>query len=102
MVYTSSPALISHLKAAAPIRLIEGGVISPKNLGSGSGGNGHRGDITKGESSVMESSTSTGMDEGITVVTLGEIGAGTREETEDETSHGPDGVLIGCEAAAPT
>src|SRR5882724_9581707 len=36
MVYTSSPASISHLKAATPIRLIEGGVILPKNLGSGS------------------------------------------------------------------
>src|SRR5882724_515192 len=36
MVYTSSPTLISHLKAAAPIRLIEGGVISPKISGSGS------------------------------------------------------------------
>ena len=35
MVYTSSPTSISHLKAAAPIRLIEGGVVSPKNSGSG-------------------------------------------------------------------
>ena len=67
-----------------------------------SGGNGHRGDITGGESSVIESGTSTGMDEGIKVVTLGEIRAGTREETEDETSHRPDGVLIGCEDTALT
>src|SRR5882724_13451049 len=36
MVYTSSPVLISHLKAAAPIRLIEGSVISPNNSGLGS------------------------------------------------------------------
>src|SRR5882724_11047278 len=36
MVYTSSPASISRLKAAAPIRLIECGVVSPKNSGSGS------------------------------------------------------------------
>ena len=68
----------------------------------GSGGDGHRGDVTKGESSVRESSTSTGMDEGITVVTLGDIKAGTREETEDETLCKPDGVLIGCKATAPT
>ena len=40
MVYTSSPTLISHLKAAAPIRLIEGGVILPKNSGLGSPRNG--------------------------------------------------------------
>jgi len=32
----SSSASISHLKAAAPIRLIDGGVSSPKNSGSGS------------------------------------------------------------------
>jgi len=36
MVYTSSPVSISHLKAAAPIRLIEGVVISLKNSCSGS------------------------------------------------------------------
>src|SRR5882724_7516035 len=30
-----SPASISHFKAAAPIRLIEGGVVFPKNLGLG-------------------------------------------------------------------
>src|SRR5882724_12379185 len=36
MVYTSSPTSISLLKAAAPIRLIEGGVFSPNNLGLGS------------------------------------------------------------------
>jgi len=52
----------------------------------GSGGNGHSGDITEGESSVMESSTSTGMDGGITGVTLGEIEAGTQDGTKDETS----------------
>src|SRR5882724_6980321 len=40
MVYTSSPTLMSHLKAAAPIRLIEGDVVSPKNSGSGSPRNG--------------------------------------------------------------
>ena len=68
----------------------------------GSGGNGHRGEITEGESSVMESGTSTGMDGGITMVTLGEIEAGTQVGTEGETSHGPDGVLIRCEAEALT
>ena len=52
----------------------------------GSGGNGHRGDVTEDESSVMESGTGTGKDGGITVVTLGEIEAGTQEETEDVTS----------------
>ena len=57
---------------------------------------------TEGKSSVMESGTSTGMDEGITVVTLGKIEAGTREGTKDETLHGPDGVLIRCQAAAPS
>src|SRR5882724_1159556 len=31
MVYTSSSASISHLKAATPIRLIDGSVVSPKN-----------------------------------------------------------------------
>src|SRR5882724_10188049 len=36
MVYTSSPTLISHLKAAAPIRLIESSVVLPKNSGLGS------------------------------------------------------------------
>src|SRR5882724_6252808 len=36
IVYTSSPASISHLNAAAPIRLIEGVVISLGNLCSGS------------------------------------------------------------------
>jgi len=58
--------------------------------------------ITEGKSSVMESGTSTGMDEGITVVTLGEIEAGTKEETEIETSCRPDRALIRCKAAAPT
>src|SRR5882724_8131225 len=94
MVYTSSPTSISHLKAAAPIRLIKGGVILPKNLGSGSprkgnkslseleapmssqgpsvgsgtcvvfsgveeacGDNGHGGDITGGDPSVIGTST---------------------------------------------
>src|SRR5882724_5633709 len=47
MVYTSSPALISHLKAATPIRLIEGGVVSSKNSGSGS--------PRKGKESSLES-----------------------------------------------
>src|SRR5882724_13689210 len=36
IVYTCSPASISRLKAAAPIRLIEGDVVSPKNSCSGS------------------------------------------------------------------
>ena len=68
----------------------------------GSGGNGNRLDVTEGESSVMESGKSTGRDGGVTVVTQGKIEAGTRDETEDETLHGHDRVLIGCEATAPT
>src|SRR5882724_9256404 len=36
IVYTSSPTSISHLKAAAPIRLIEGVVVSLRNSCSGS------------------------------------------------------------------
>src|SRR5882724_10001293 len=36
IVYISSPTLISRLKAAAPIRLIEGVVVSLKNSCSGS------------------------------------------------------------------
>src|SRR5882724_4732308 len=47
MVYTSSPALISHLKAAAPIRLIEGSVISLKNSCSGSPRDGRERIITR-------------------------------------------------------
>ena len=34
--YTSSPTSINCLRAAVPIRLIEGSVVSPKNSGSGS------------------------------------------------------------------
>ena len=48
----------------------------------------------------MESSTSTGMNGGITVVTLGEIEAGTQDGTEDETSKGHDRGLIGCKGMA--
>ena len=51
---------------------------------------------------MMVSSTSTGMDGGITVVTLGEMGAGTQEETQDETSQGHNGVFIGCKGTALT
>ena len=53
MVYTSSPTSISHLKAAAPIRLIEGSVILPKNLGLGSPRNGRE---SLSESEVPRSS----------------------------------------------
>ena len=52
-MYTSSPTLISHLKAAAPIRLIEGSVILPKNLGLGSPRNGRE---SLSESEVPRSS----------------------------------------------
>jgi len=42
------------------------------------------------------------MDGGVTVVTLGEIEAGTQEETEDVTLQGPDRVLIRCKGVALT
>src|SRR5882724_4144349 len=48
MVYTSSPTSISHLKAATPIRLIEGGVISPNNSGLGSPRNGRESSLELG------------------------------------------------------
>jgi len=65
-----------------------------------SGGNGHRGD--GGELSVIGTSTDVDDVRDNTGATQGETDTGTREETEDATSQGPDGVLIGCEGVAPT
>src|SRR5882724_10007128 len=58
MVYTSSPGSISHLKAAALIRLIEGGVVSPKNSGSGSP---RKGKESSSESEAPQSSGGSSM-----------------------------------------
>ena len=65
-----------------------------------SGGNGHRGDLTGGELSVIGTSTDVDDMRGDTDATLGETKTGTREETEDVTSRGPNGVLIRCEGTA--
>jgi len=67
-----------------------------------SGGNGHRGDVTGGDLSVIETSTDIDDMRGDTGATLGEMKTGTQEENEDATLRGPDGVLIRCEGAALT
>src|SRR5882724_10373649 len=62
--------------------------------------NGHRGD--GGELSVIGTSTDIDDMRDNTGDTQGETETGTREETKDATSQGPDRVLIGCEGAALT
>jgi len=74
----------------------------------GSEGNGHKGEVTGSDLSVMGTGTDVDDIRGDTGDTLGKTGTlgetetGTRDETEDATSRRPDGVLIGCEGAAPT
>ena len=70
--------------------------------------NGHKGEVTGCNLSVM--GTNTDIDDvrggtGDTLVKTGMLGkaeTGTRDETEDVTSRRPDGVLIGCKGVAPT
>ena len=58
--------------------------------------------VTGGDLSVIGTSTDIADMRGNTGVTLGETETGTREETEDVTLRGPDGVLSGCGDMAPT
>ena len=68
----------------------------------GSEGNGHKGEVTGSDLSVRGTSTDIDDVRGDTGDTLGKTVTGTQDETEDATSCGPDGVLIGCEGVAPT
>src|SRR5882724_5814761 len=71
-------------------------------VGEGSEGNGHKGEVTRSDLSVMGTSTDIDDVRGNTGDTLGKTEIGTRDETKDATLRGPDGVLIGCEGTAPT
>ena len=68
----------------------------------GSEGNGHKGEVTGGNLSVMGTSTDVDDIRGDTGATLDDRETGTRDETEDATLRGTDGVLIGCEGTALT
>ena len=68
----------------------------------GSEVNGHKGEVTGSNLSVIGTSTDVDNVRGDIGDTLGKTETGTRDETKDATSRGPDGVLIGCEGAAPT
>ena len=68
----------------------------------GSEGNGHNGEVTRHDLSVMGTSTDVDDVRGDTGDTLGKTETGTQDETEDATLRGPDGVLIGCEGVALT
>jgi len=68
----------------------------------GSEGNGHQGEVTGGDLSVIGTSTDIDDVRGDTGDTLGKTETGTQNKTEDATSHGPNGVLIRCEGVAPT
>ena len=68
----------------------------------GSEGNGHKGEVTRSDLSVMGTSTDVDDSRGDTGDTLGKTETGTRDETKDATLCGPDRVLIGCEGVAPT
>jgi len=65
-------------------------------------GNGHKGEVTGGDLSVIGTSTDVDNIRGNTGDTLGKTETGTRDETEDVTSQGPNRVFIRCEGAAPT
>jgi len=64
--------------------------------------NGHKGDVTGGDLSVIWTSTKVDDMRGDTGATLGETKTRTQEETKDVTSQGPDRVLIGCKGTALT
>src|SRR5882724_2714301 len=68
----------------------------------GSGDNGHKRWVTRSGGSVIGTGTDADDVRNDTGATLEETETGTRDETEDATSQEPDGVLIGCEGAAPT
>jgi len=68
----------------------------------GSEVNGHKGEVTGSNLSVIGTSTDVDNIRGNTGDTLGKTETGTQDKTEDATSQGPDGVLIGCEGMAPT
>ena len=68
----------------------------------GSEGNEHKGEVTRGDLSVMGTSTDVDDIGGDTGAILDDRQTGTRDETEDATLRGTDGVLIGCEGTAPT
>src|SRR5882724_12357714 len=82
MVYTSSPASISRLKAATPIRLIDGGVVSPKNSGSGSPREGRE---SSSESEAPKSSGRSSMGGGAKEL----VGPGPSKMSESPISWGP-------------
>ena len=71
-------------------------------VAEGSVGNGHKGEVTGGDLSVTGTSTDVYNVRDDTGDTLGKTAIGTRDETEDATPRGPDGVLIGCESTALT
>ena len=71
-------------------------------VAEGSEGNGHKGGVTRGALSVMGTSTDVDNIRGNTGATLDDRKTGTRDETEDATLRGTDGVLIRCEGTAPT
>ena len=68
----------------------------------GSAVNEHKGEFTGSNLSVMGTRTDVDDVRCDTGDTLDDREAGTRDETEDATSQGTDGVLIGCEGMAPT
>jgi len=68
----------------------------------GSEGNGHKGVVTGGDLSVIGTSTDVDDVRDDSGDTLGKTEIGTRDKTEDATSQGPNGVLIGCEDETST
>ena len=68
----------------------------------GSEGNGHKGEVTGSDLSVRGTSTDVDDIRGDTGDTLGKTATGTRDETEDATLRGPNGVLIRCKDKTST
>ena len=74
----------------------------------GSEGNGHKGEVTRSDLSVMGTNTDVDNIRGDTGDTLGKTGTlgkaetGTQDETEDATSCGPNRMLTRCEDKTST